>query len=212
MRAATNRMVYFGDSITGGEGASDNAHKWTTIVTNARGYTSAIVEGIDGTPLQNTNQNTVDTIGGAVDDNGRDTYTSRVCAHLAKYAVILYGLNDLRLDDAAFSSANFQTDLGELVDGLTASGIPADNIVIGSPPYVPEASYALYDPWDAGSRVKHAAYSAACAAVAATKHTRYADVYGYMTNQGGDSLIGVDGIHPNDSGHAAIAAALLLAL
>ena len=133
--------------------------------------------------------------------------------YLPAYVLILYGLNDLRLNDVAITSANFENDLGEVVDGLVAAGVAADNIVIGSPPYMTPANYADGAPlWNAGTTIKHVAYVASCAAVAAAKSTRYIDVYQYMLDNGDDALIGGDGIHPNDAGHAAIAAAFLSVL
>ena len=126
--------------------------------------------------------------------------------------LVLYGLNDLRLDDAVFTAANYQNDLGEVVDGLIAAGVDPQRIVIGSPPYIPEASYALYSPYNGGSLVKHAQYVAACATVATAKGTKYIDVYQWMADNGGDALISGDGIHPNDAGHAQIAAAFLSVL
>jgi lysophospholipase L1-like esterase len=54
-------------------------------------------------------------------------------------------------------------------------------------------------------------YGAAVRELAVTNGTLFADVYAYMAANGGDSLIGGDNIHPNDTGHAAIAASVLTA-
>jgi lysophospholipase L1-like esterase len=202
--------VFFGDSIVAGLNASDAAHRWINIVAAAQGWTNFYNSGIGATTLQNTVQNTVLTIGAAVNNNGRDTYTTRVSVYAPSWVFILYGLNDITLNDAALSVANFQNDLGEIVDALIANGTPAQQIVIGSPPYIP--SYTLNSPWDGGSLGDHAAHVAACAAVAAAKGTKYVDVYAYMAAHGGAALVSVDGVHPNDAGHAAIAAAMLAAL
>jgi lysophospholipase L1-like esterase len=203
--------VMFGDS-TISTAASDAAHSWPNLVAVSRGYTIFFKKGIGSTTLQNTVQNTVVTIGGATENNGRDTYAARILPYNPEYVYILYGLNDLRLNDAAFSAALYQNDLGEIVDGLVAGGITASHIVIGSPPHIPEASYANNAPWDGGSLVKHAQYVAAAAEVASTKGTRYVDVYQRMATNGGDALTGVDGIHPNDAGHQVIADAFLSVL
>lgn len=201
--------VFFGDSITSGTGASDAAHRWANLVAASKGWTNWVNAGVTSTVLQNTTQTTVSVSGAACELNGRDTFASRVVAYVPKYVLFLYGLNDIRLNDAAFSSANFQTDLGEIIDRLVLFGVSASRIVIGSPPYIPTASYSLYSPYNGGSTVKHAAYVTACSAVANAKSTAYIDVYQWMVNNGGDSLIGGDGLHPNDAGHAAIANAFL---
>ena len=212
----SNDAIFFGDSITVGLAASSVAQRYVTLVCSSKGWTSIYNAGLGNTPLQNTVQNTVATIGGAVVNNFRDEATEHTYMHYPKAhptnVVILYGLNDLRLNDAALTAANFQNDLAETIDILTGLGTSAGNIIIGSPPYIPEASYALNAPWNGGSRIKHAAYTAACAAVATAKGTKYADVYQYMTDNGGDTLVSVDGIHPNDAGHAAIATAFLSVL
>lgn len=93
-------MVAFGDSITAGLNASDAAHRWANIVATTTGYT-LVNAGAASTTLQNTVQNTVAVLGAAASGNGRDTYVARVCANYPGRVYILYGLNDLRLDDAA---------------------------------------------------------------------------------------------------------------
>lgn len=206
--------MFFGDSVTSGTGASDAAHRWVNLVAAAQGWGAFANAGISGTVLQNTTQNSVTTIGGAAANNGRDTYITRLRNNLPQYVIILYGLNDLRLDDVAFTAANYENDLGEIVDGLVADGMSADNIVIGSPPYIDPTYYAHapYAPFDGGSTSLHEDYVAAAAAVATAKGTRYADVYQAMLDNGDDSLIYTDGVHPNDAGHDVIADAIIAAL
>lgn len=204
--AEVSKVVGFGDSITFGNNASDAAHQWLNIVATTKGY---LIQnsGIAGTVLQNTVQNTIDTIGAGADSNGRDTYITRVKNYSPSHICIMYGLNDLRFNDVAFSVDNYGTDLGEMVDALISNGTPAQNIIIGSPPYV--KSYVFAAPWDAGSTAKHRAYAAKCAAVATAKGTKYIDIYQYMIDNGGNALIDSDNLHPVDAGHAAIAAAFL---
>lgn len=205
-----NGLVAFGDSVTAGGNASDAAHRWPNLVAPAL-LKTLTNSGIGGTVFQNTTQNSIATIGGAALNNGRDTYAARILAYAPTIVCILYGLNDIRLNDAAFSAANFETDLGELVDALVAGGVLADNIVIGSPPLCTDYTY-YGAPWNGGDSTKHAAYVAACAAVATAKSTRYADVYQAMIDNGGATLMDTDGTHPNDAGHAVIANAFLAAL
>jgi lysophospholipase L1-like esterase len=204
-------MVAFGDSIAAGVGATTTAQRWTDIVAATKSW-YLINKGISSTALQNSVQNAVSTVGGVADSNGRDTYAARVTAYSPIWVFILYGLNDLRLNDAGFTVTNYQNDLGEIVDGIVAAGTPADHIVIGSPPYMDPDHYADGSPWNAGTTIKHVAYVAAAAAVATAKGTLYKDIYQYMLDNGADTLLGADGIHPNDTGHAAIATAFLSVL
>lgn len=204
-------LVGYGDSITAGTGASDAAHRWLNIVSATKGWPCFTNNGVSGTTLQNTTQNTVALIGGATSGNGRDNWSARLASPRPWKICCLYGLNDLRLNDPAFSENEYANDLGEVVDLAVAAGCPADGIVIGSPPYM--NNYAAGGPtFNGGSALKHAAYVAQAAAVAAAKGCRYVDVYAWMVANGGDALIGADGIHPNDAGHAAIAAAFLSVL
>lgn len=201
-------VVGFGDSITAGTGASDAAHRWLNLVHAAKGWGHLTNSGGVATVLQNTVQNTVSTIGGACDNNGRDRYATAVVAHRPDYVLILYGLNDLRLNDVAFTADLFENDLGEVIDGMIAGGTSASQIVIGSPPHISDYTAGAPE-YNGGSIAKHQAYTAKCAAVAAAKGTKYIDVYQWMIDNGGDSLVSGDGVHPNDAGHQAIANAFL---
>lgn len=196
-----------GDSITAGTGASDEAHRWVNIVAASKGWLLSN-DGIGGTICQNTIQNSVPVIGGPATNNGRDSFSLQALAQVPPGRItIMYGTNDLRLNDVAITVANYQNDLGEIVAGIIANGLPASSITIGSPPYM--ASYVFGAPWDGGSAVKHVQYVAAAAVVAAAYGTRYIDVYQWMVDHGGPALIGPDNVHPNDAGHAEIAAAFL---
>lgn len=213
MNYTKSSILAFGDSITAGTGATSESNRWVNIVRSVFGGGTFRNAGLSATVLQNTTQNTVNTIGAAADNNGRDTVTTRVLPYNPDYVFVLYGFNDIRLNDASFSDTLFENDLGETIDLIVSNGTPANQIVIGSPPYLPEASYALGGPeYDGGSVAKHSAYISACANVAASRGTKYVDVYQWMIDNGGDSLISGDGIHPNDTGHAQIAAAFLSVL
>jgi len=201
------RLVTFGDSITAGYGASAPAARWTNIVAATKNWT-LVNSGINGTVMQNTAQDKIDVIGGAAVNNGRDTVKTRVTDYSPGYDVcILYGLNDMRLNDAAFTVDLFGGDLGEVIDAIISAGTPAQSIVVGSPPLI--LTYAGDAPWNGGSEAKHIAYVAKTAAVAAAKGTKYIDVYQWMIDNGGADLVSVDLIHPNDAGYAQIAAAFL---
>ena len=203
-------LVTVGDSITAGTGASDAAHRWANIVAEAMGV-QLVNNGVGGTILQNTAQNSVATIGAAADDNLRDAYVGRILDYAPMYVVISYGVNDVRLNDAAITAANFQNDLEEIVDALIAGGVDADNIVLCSPSWMHPDYYDWYPPFDGATNQRFADFIAAAAVVAATRSTRFADIYGAMASGGGLSLM-ADLVHPADAGHAVTAATVLAAL
>lgn len=148
-------------------------------------------------------------IGGAVVNNGRDTYEARVSDYKPTYALLLYGLNDVRLNDAAITAAAYENDISEIINGLVSDGLSVANIIVGSPPYMNPAGYGLFAPWDGGSTVRHEAFVAGAAAAAAATGATYIDVYQWMIDNGGNALISGDNVHPNDAGHSAIADAFL---
>lgn len=194
------KAVFLGDSITVGQAASVYEKRWSSLISLSAGNDfNEINVGISGTVLQNTTP--------VLASNGRDRYVADVLNKNPEWVYILYGVNDLRYNGASFSDANYQNDLGEIVSGLIAGGINASKIVIGSPSYVDPTKYATFaSPYNAGSTPKHQAYRNAALAVAQLHHTRYADVYQAMVDYATPlSLLSVDGLHPNDTGHQLIA-------
>ena len=204
------KLVAFGDSVTAGLAASDSTHRWTNIVAVSKGYLLTN-SGLPGTVLQNTPQDIVPELGSAIINNGRDTYSERMIKYNPDIVFILYGLNDILFAGPSFTTENFGHDLGEVIDGLLETGISAKNIIIGSPPYVKNYTSGSAS-WNGGSVTKHLQYVAKCSAVAASKGTKYVNVYQWMIDHGGNALLGNDGIHPNDSGHSVIADAFLCVL
>jgi len=199
--------VFFGDSITAGVGATSEANRYANQVATSRGWTTWENAGVGGTLLQNTVQNTISTIGGPTDGNGRDTVLDRVPC--ADYIFILYGTNDVVLNDVSITAGKYQNDLSEVVDLLVnLGGISPQNIVIGSPPY---QDGTLASPLDGYTQAKLESYVAAAAAVASAKGTKYADIYQAMVDNGGSSLMNGN-VHPNNAGHQVIANAFLAVL
>lgn len=192
--------VFFGDSITEGQGVSKQSQRWSTLVANNQNFIENN-QGIGATVLQNSPP--------ILPNNGRDRYQTAIISHSPKHVYILYGLNDLRYNGKFFSVLNFQNDLGEIVAGTIASGVKPENIVIGSPPYINPSGYNLYPPYNAGSTEKHKQYRDATKIIAKKYKTKWVDVYQKMIIQGGNMLISGDLIHPNNAGHQVISNAML---
>jgi lysophospholipase L1-like esterase len=189
--------LFFGDSITLGLGATSNANRYSTKLAAAIALNEDN-QGISGTVLQNSAP--------VLANNGQDTFSVRVVERYAKRVYILYGLNDLRFNGASFSVANFKNSLSQVVSSLLNNGgFAVRDIYIGSPPYMNPAFYNSYSPFDAGSTSKHLSYRDASREVASMYGINWVDIYQGMLNNGGNSLISADGIHPNNAGHQVIA-------
>lgn len=204
-RSILNRAVFFGDSITFGLNASDAAHRWVNLVAESQGWTNFINAGISGSHMQNS----LNKLGVPFADNGRDTYFDRVQVYFPNKVFIMYGMNDFRYTGSNFTVANFQNDYGEVVDALIASGVAADDMILGTIPYVPASTYTANSPdYNGGTLAIHLDYNAAIRTIATGRGTRFVDVYTAMLTNGGDALVD-DGVHPNDEGHQVIADAFI---
>lgn len=199
---AINSAVFFGDSITVGQGASSTAKRWSSLVANFMSL-KEINKGISGTVLQNSYPVLV--------NNGTDRYQDDIIPAKPAKVFILYGLNDLRYNGVNFSVSAYQIDLNTVVTKLILAGFAPTQITVGSPPYMIPSCYNEDFPFNAGSSTKHQQYRDASKAVALANSCKWADVYQAMLNSGGDSLITLDGVHPNDTGHQLIASTILAA-
>lgn len=207
--ATVASVNFFGDSFTNRVGASDNAHAYPALAAASLSATE-INNGISGTLLQNA----LDETNAAKANNGRNRWYNALVTPGGALVVIAYGYNDARYtaSPATLNAANYQATLDRLVVDLLLQGRAPSQILIASPWYITDTGLATGGAGFTGqSRVGFETYVAAAAAVAAKYGVYYYDAYAYMRDHGGAALIGPDDIHPNDAGHAAIAAGLLTA-
>lgn len=192
-------LVAFGDSVTAGFAASTVNNRWTNLLASQLNY-SLLNQGASGTVLQNSNNSG----GTPFPNNGRDRYVADLTGVNKRDRVyILYGLNDLRYTaaPATMNLANYINDYQEIITGLLGAGYTVNDIYLGSPPYITTAGYSTGSAGFTGSNATiHQAYVDAVRQLAVTNNVYYSDVYQAMKNNGGDSLIDADQIHPNDAG------------
>ncbi|MGB8289653.1 hypothetical protein ELI24_27140 (plasmid) [Rhizobium ruizarguesonis] len=202
-------LVGFGDSITFGNQASDEAHQWLNIVSTALGAGTPLNQGIPGTVLQNSN----DSGGSPRTNNGRDRYVADILGANKREAVAIdYGFNDGRYTAAptTFNLAQYAMDYREILTGLIAGGYPTNRIFIASPYWISDTGLITGSAGFTGqTRAVFEQFVAAAKALAKEFGVYYADVYAAMRDNGGASLIYTDFNHPTDAGHAVIAAAIL---
>jgi lysophospholipase L1-like esterase len=209
-------LVAIGDSFTVGTGASDAAHQWLTIYGAARGVSVAagtlVNSAITGTVLQNSN----DAGGSAKTNNMKDRIVGGILtgANKKQKCIIAGGFNDYRYtgSPSTFNVYRYQADLDASVAVCLGGGYVADDIIIVGPYYMTDTGLITGSQgFNAQTRTRALEYVAAALYVAQKRGTRYADPYTAMLNGGAAALIGGDNIHPNDSGHAVIAACVLAA-
>lgn len=192
----SSELLGFGDSITYGSSASPFSNRWTLILSTSLGLRERNL-GISGSRYSISSAGTP---GGF--DRRTEIYNYNILG--GSIICIQYGVNDILVDTGdgnPTTIATYKSKLIQQIDELIALGIPKANIIVGS------ASLLL------GSvpTARQVAWSDATREAAVDTEVKFADVYNYMVANGGSSLIDVDNVHPNNSGHAAIRDAYLAA-
>lgn len=206
--ATTPLCAVVGDSITRGTGATE-----LTMATSrfSRIYCNAIThrEANFGRPSGAASADVTISGGTSRIAPKRDADVAEVLACSPAKVVVLLGTNDCGLVDTDVNGTPalitaYQNSMSAIIQALLDGGMSASNIIVGSRTYANPAAAQH-------SLAKQALYVAAAHAAASGKNVQYMDVNVYMKDNGGNSLVIADNVHPNDSGHAAIAAAFALA-
>ena len=176
-------VAFLGDSYAAGAGASAPANGWADRVSLQQGWVEKNLS---------RNLTSYSTAG----ESGGTSYRSRLGALVATGAQIVVvsgGRNDVGV-----AATQFQADVRATLAGIHA-GLPKATIVVVSPIWG-------NDPAPARLIAVGVIVRAEAARVGAT----YLDIGEPLAGQ--PALLGPDGWHPNDAGHAAIAAAVEKAL
>lgn len=205
-RGRAGSLAAFGDSITQALHIPDPRDRWADRLAAALGATLRN-HGLSGTVLQDS----PDASGAARAGNGRSRYEAALLGDgRADVVAILYGTNDARYTaaPASFSRERFAQDYRDVLGGLLGAGYAADAIVIGSPPHLPDAGFAVgaEDGFAGQSRETFQRYVLTVRDLAQETGVYYAPVNERMGAEGGDGLILDDHVHPNPAGHEKIAA------
>jgi lysophospholipase L1-like esterase len=205
-RGRARSIAAFGDSITQALHLADPEARWANRLARALGV-RLDNRGLSGTVLQAS----PDASGQPRPGNGRQRYEADLLGgERADVIAILYGTNDARYTAApkSFSLGNFVRDYRDILAGLFAAGYAPEAIVLGSPPHLPDAGFAVgaEDGFAGQSRVEFQRYAAAVKSIARAAATYYAPVNERFGAADLDALILPDHVHPNADGHAVIAA------
>jgi lysophospholipase L1-like esterase len=188
------QVTFEGDSITNGVGASDSAHRWTSLLSALRGNTERN-RGFNSETMQDNGCSYPEFAG---------TFSK---AAGDKYLFMALGVNDVGVNTSSMTPANFQTTYQGWITTILGMGWSASDLVLLTPYYI--NGYSNYvggcgvsTPADV---TRHEQYVQKVKDLALANHCILADIYTYMKNTVGiDSMLS-DGVHPNDTGHALIA-------
>lgn len=160
------------------------------------GYTGSTM--ISAVPLNPAGGiNVYDNLGGSLPLFG---YNSRY----RPYIFIQAGLNDVGLNFATYTDTLFETQYIDVVERILAAGYPSDSIILCCNAWIDEVNF---DEWLAygvpvqADNIRNQAFVQKIKDVANAKGCKVVDFYATILNNGGNLLLDVSQVHPNDSGH-----------
>ena len=176
---ARTDVVFFGDSVTIGAGASDTG----------RGFASLLREWLSAESRLGSSQVIISAFGGLHGD------LENVRAVLQKkpgLVVVEVGAHSA-VEDQDTSIATFRSVYGLMLDCLQGSGA---TVVVGTTPW-------LHWPSNGPTYTRASAISEVIGEEAARRGILVADIWTALKDR--ESYVSSDGMHPNDGGHALIA-------
>ena len=193
-RSRPNVYLAFGDSITAGEGSSDDEGYVDDLAAQLRSFWGRADTVNDGAPGTRSNA-------------GRSRMPGSLSQYRPAYALILYGTNDWN-DGAcrdAFPCYTIDSLHAMILDAKSAGACP---IVATIPPVNPQ--YADRMPTERNDWVRR--MNELIRSMAASEHTPVAEIYGDFMKQSSLPPLYSDFLHPNDHGYQLISQAFFRAI
>jgi lysophospholipase L1-like esterase len=188
---------FIGDSVTAGVGATSTTNRWVNIFATTFGL-AINNQGSSGATLKSPPYPTFSVY----------ALVEKLFNKPSSFYVIALGTNDAYNYDAPSTHLeDFISTYRSMLDQLRASNIDLGSQVIVISPFYP-ADSALTN---GVTRERYVSYVNAVSSLASEYGIPYVDGYATILNAGGPGVAMADGIHPNDVGHAAIAAAVATA-
>lgn len=189
------QIVYMGDSIAQGIGASTPDQRWSAIVARNL-HSQEINLSVSGSTLQR----------GSYGLSGLSL--SWLIPHKPPQQpallVISYGYNDIRYNSPKLNLAGYFSGLLKLVNIAEQQGYHPQEIIISSIPWQNPRDLQVFPyPWNAATPTKQQYYRRMTWLAAAVSGTKFADQFSATIGQ-----IYPDHVHPDDAGHQAIANAV----
>ena len=186
-------LIYcpWGDSIAYGSNASPRlTARWSTLVANQ------IMRQCARRPIEIN----VSIPGAVVVDTLNPALDTNVLIYNPELIILAGGLNDMRKGTNTTTFQNsYDAMVAEAVGHASVSWV-----VCCSLPHITDYDNEEYAPFNVGSDADNHTFNTIISARATANGAEFADVHGGMDHN--DSLVDTDGIHPNNAGHANIAA------
>jgi lysophospholipase L1-like esterase len=187
-----------GNSITNSYGISDPDDGYAPLYCAAKGATF-LNYGINGQVLQHG------TSGCATEFD--QTTVPDFDASIAGIVIAL-GVNDTGINNGVMTPAAFKTALKSFINYLVSTkSYTRKKIIVFTPFYTTQAGRNLYVSGGcpgvtAADETRALAYVTAALEAAAEEGTQIVDVYHYFEDNGNPATMLLDGVHPNETGHA----------
>jgi len=194
-KMSIDSFYFFGDSITYGMSAGtglDYASKTSQYFNVVKNNLA-----VSSTTLSNS----------YYPNSFRDTCSSIVPnkGSMKSFIIIAHGTNDGRSEHPFLTTpyntpAIYNTQFQEVLDIIYSKGWLKSEIILVTPFYVDDTDLATYST----DRLHYEVYVQKLKDVAMANGITYYDAYNEMINNGGNSLLSSDHVHPNNTGHDVI--------
>jgi len=193
-RNQPNVYLAFGDSITAGEGSSDDQGYLSWLNAQLRSFWGKASMENDGAPGTRSNA-------------GRSRLPGSLATYRPAYALILYGTNDWNEPECRDAPPCYTIDsLRSMIEDTKSAG--AWPIVATIPPVNPQ--YTDHEPTERNAWVK--SMNDLVRSMAASEKAPVADVYADFMKQSSLPPLYSDFLHPNDAGYQIVAQAFFRAI
>ena len=201
--AVATTISFMGDSITNPQAAATAGSGYVDLFIAASSTATLSNRAVSGSMFQN---------GISDPSNGRDNFeTWLLGANQTDWLYLEGDLNGSRyqVNPSAINPDALINDRREMLLKLIADGYDVSKIILATPIWMTDAGLGTIGAGDyqGQTRAQFEAYVDAELQIADEFSLWSVDVYAYMRDNGGDTLISGDDVHPTNGGHAAIHAA-----
>lgn len=192
---ASRQVIFTGDSITAGVGASPSSNRWSLLFATNKSLTETN-NAVNSTPLESAVT--------VITNNLYDTRTTRIPFKTAqrKYLLICHAVNDCGYNTGNYTTTLFNSQYQTIITLALTRGWSTSNIFIVAGFYVSPAAWT--NPWGGitvtpADDTRYQSFVNEANTIATTNGLTFIDIRGVYSGSGTD-----DGLHPNNAGHLAI--------